>query len=67
MRTRKDESTLIDKQADELAQYWLELGRRIVSRKLSSSLYPELAGKLSRGQLHALILLSEPENLASAS
>jgi DNA-binding MarR family transcriptional regulator len=56
---RRDETTLIDQQADELVRHWLELGHRILSRKLSSSLHPELAGKLSRGQLHALILLSE--------
>jgi DNA-binding MarR family transcriptional regulator len=51
--------SVIEKQADELVRYWLELGRRIASRKLSSSLHPELAGKLSGGQLHALIMVSE--------
>jgi DNA-binding MarR family transcriptional regulator len=56
---RRDKANLIEQEADELVRYWLELGRRIVSRKLTSSLYPELAGKLPRGQLHALILLSE--------
>ena len=55
----RDEADRVEQEADELVRYWLELGRRIVSRKLSSSLYPELAGKLPRGQLHALILLSE--------
>jgi len=55
----RDEADRVEQEADELVRYWLELGRRIVSRKLSSSLYPELVGKLPRGQLHALILLSE--------
>ncbi len=49
----------VGQEADELARYWLELGRRIVSRKLSSSLYPELVGKIPRGQVHALILIAE--------
>jgi DNA-binding MarR family transcriptional regulator len=53
------EADRVERDADELVRYWLELGRRVVSRKLSFSLYPELAGKLSRGQLHALILLFE--------
>jgi DNA-binding MarR family transcriptional regulator len=55
----REKANLVEQEADELVRYWLELGRRITSRKLSSSLYPELVGKLSRGQLHALILLSE--------
>jgi DNA-binding MarR family transcriptional regulator len=55
----QDKADRVEQEADELVRYWLELGRRVVSRKLSSSLYPELAGKLPRGQLHALILLSE--------
>jgi DNA-binding MarR family transcriptional regulator len=55
----RDKADRVEQEADEVVRYWLELGRRIVSRKLSSSLYPELAGKLSRGQLHALFLLSE--------
>ena len=59
MDSAKTESVAIDKQADELVGYWLVLGHRITSRKLASSLCPELAGKLPRGQLHALILLSE--------
>ena len=59
MSASKTDSTVIDSQADELVRYWLELGHRVMSRKLASSLYPELAGKLPRGQLHALMLLSE--------
>jgi DNA-binding MarR family transcriptional regulator len=55
----RDEADRVEQDVDQLVRYWLELGRRVVSRKLSSSLYPELAGKFSRGQLHALILLSE--------
>lgn len=54
-----DKTDPVDQAADELARYWLELGRRIVSRKLSSSLYPELVGKIPRGQVHALILIAE--------
>lgn len=59
MGSAKTESAAINRQADELVNSWLVLGHRIMSRKLASSLYPELAGKLPRGQLHALILLSE--------
>ncbi len=59
MGTGKTSSTVIDKQADELVGYWLELGHRIMSRKLASSLYPELTGKLPRGQVHALMLLAK--------
>ncbi|MGD0166888.1 MAG: MarR family transcriptional regulator [Gaiellaceae bacterium] len=59
MRDSKDNPSTIEKQADELVRYWLELGHRMINRKLSASLYPELAGKLSRGQLHALIILAE--------
>jgi len=59
MGASKNESTVIDRQADELVGYWLELGHRIMSRKLASSLYPELTGKLPRGQVHALMLLAE--------
>jgi DNA-binding MarR family transcriptional regulator len=59
MGVSKNDSTVIERQADELVGYWLVLGHRITSRKLASSLCPELAGKLPRGQLHALILLSE--------
>jgi DNA-binding MarR family transcriptional regulator len=59
MASEKKRESLIDRQADELLRHWLELGRRVLSRKLSSSLYPEFAGKLSRGQLHALMLLAE--------
>jgi DNA-binding MarR family transcriptional regulator len=59
MGVSKNDSTVIERQAYELVSYWLVLGHRIMSRKLASSLYPELAGKLPRGQLHALILLSE--------
>jgi len=59
MGSAKTESNAINKQADELVDSWLVLGHRIMSRKLASSLYPELVGKLPRGQLHALILLSE--------
>jgi DNA-binding MarR family transcriptional regulator len=50
---------LLAKQADELLSHWLELGRRMLSRKLASSFCPEFAGKLSRGQLHGLMVLSE--------
>jgi DNA-binding MarR family transcriptional regulator len=59
MSVLKNDFAVIDRQADELTRHWLELGHRIMSRKLSSSLHPELAGKLSGGQLHALILLAE--------
>jgi len=59
MKASKTDSALIDSQADELVGYWLVLGRRIMSRKLASSLYPELMGKLPRGQVHALMLLAE--------
>jgi DNA-binding MarR family transcriptional regulator len=59
MSASRKKSELLEKQADELLRYWLELGRRMLSRKLSSSFYPEFAGKLSRGQLHALMLLSQ--------
>lgn len=55
----KVNSTDIQSQADELARYWLELGHRVMSRKLAASLYPELAGKLPRSQVHALMLLAE--------
>jgi DNA-binding MarR family transcriptional regulator len=57
MRLSKD-TAAINEQADELLGHWLELGRWMLGRKLSASLFPELSGKLSRGQLHALILLS---------
>ena len=57
----------VGQEADELARYWLELGRRIVSRKLASSLYPELVGKIPRGQVHALILIAEAGEPVSAS
>jgi DNA-binding MarR family transcriptional regulator len=59
MSTAKNGSALIDSQADELVRYWIELGHRITSRKLASSLYPELTGKLQRGQVHALVMLQE--------
>ena len=59
MGATKIDSRVIDGQADELVGYWLELGRRIMSRKLASSLYPELKDKYSRGQVHALVLLAE--------
>jgi DNA-binding MarR family transcriptional regulator len=55
--TSKMETNLIAEQADEVLKLWLDLGRRMLSRRLESSLYPELAGKLSRGQLHALMFL----------
>jgi DNA-binding MarR family transcriptional regulator len=45
--------------ADELARSWLELGRRIWSRKASARLHPKLAS-LSPGRLQALMLLGEP-------
>ena len=59
MGAGKNDSTVIDSQADELVGYWLQLGRRIMSRKLAASLYPELSGRLPRGQVHALVLLAE--------
>ena len=59
MKASKTDSALIDSQADELVGYWLVLGRRIMSRKLASSLYPESTGKIPRGQVHALMLLAE--------
>jgi DNA-binding MarR family transcriptional regulator len=59
MSAPDNDSTTIDQQADELARHWLELGHRMLNRKLSAALYPELDGRLSRGQLHALILLAE--------
>ena len=59
MGASKSDSTVIDSQADELVGYWLKLGHRIMSRKLASSIYPELTGKLPRGQVHALVLLAE--------
>ncbi|MGA9762723.1 MAG: MarR family winged helix-turn-helix transcriptional regulator [Gaiellaceae bacterium] len=59
MSAHKDDSSVIDRQADELAGYWLQLGHRIMSRKLASSLYPELKDRLPRGQVHALVLLAE--------
>jgi DNA-binding MarR family transcriptional regulator len=59
MKGSKTDSALIDSQADELVGYWLQLGRRIMSRKLAASPYPELTGKLPRGQVHALVLLAE--------
>jgi DNA-binding MarR family transcriptional regulator len=61
MSSSRRKDTLLETQADELLRHWLELGRRMLSRKLSSSLYPEFAGKLSRGQLHALMLLAEAD------
>ena len=59
MSAPKNDSAVIDRQADELLRHWLELGRWMLSRKLSASLHPELAGKLSPGQLHALAIVSE--------
>jgi DNA-binding MarR family transcriptional regulator len=59
MGARNTDSSAIDSQADELVRYWLVLGHRIMSRKLAPSLYPELANKLPRGQVHALVLLAE--------
>jgi DNA-binding MarR family transcriptional regulator len=59
MSAAKNDSAVIDRQADELVGYWLQLGRRIMSRKLAASLYPELSGRLPRGQVHALVLLAE--------
>ena len=59
MGAGKNDSTVIDSQADELVGYWLKLCHRIMSRKLASSIYPELTGKLPRGQVHALVLLAE--------
>jgi len=59
MRAGKNDSTVIDSQTDELVGYWLVLGHRIMSRKLAASLYPELTSKLPRGQVHALVLLTE--------
>ena len=59
MSVGKSNPNVIDSQADELVGYWLVLGHRIMSRKLATSLYPELTGKLPRGQVHALILLAD--------
>ena len=59
MSADKNDAVVIDSQADELAGYWLKLGHRIMSRKLAFSLYPELTGKLPRGQVHALVLLAQ--------
>lgn len=59
MSASKSDLALITNQADELVGYWLVLGQRIMSRKLASSLNPELTGKLPRGQVHALVLLAE--------
>jgi DNA-binding MarR family transcriptional regulator len=59
MSAAKNDSSVIDRQADELVRYWLQLGHRIMSRKLASTLYPELKDKLPRGQVHALVLLAE--------
>ena len=59
MGASKIDSRVIYSQADELVGYWLQLGRRIMSRKLAASLYPELSGRLPRGQVHALVLLAE--------
>jgi hypothetical protein len=64
MGARNTDSSAIDSQADELVRYWLVLGHRIMSRKLAPSLYPELANKLPRGQVHALVLLAEAGGLA---
>ncbi|MGZ4384953.1 MAG: MarR family winged helix-turn-helix transcriptional regulator [Gaiellaceae bacterium] len=44
--------------AEELARVWLDVGRRMWSRKLSGSLHPKLAA-LSPGKLQALMLLGE--------
>jgi DNA-binding MarR family transcriptional regulator len=59
MGAAKNDSSVIDRQADELVRYWLQLGHRIMSRKLASTLYPELKDRLPRGQVHALVLLAE--------
>ena len=59
MSASKNESALIAQQADQLLRHWLGLGRWMLSRKLSASLHPELGGKLSPGQLHALAIVSE--------
>jgi DNA-binding MarR family transcriptional regulator len=59
MGANKTDQAVIDSQADELVGYWLQLGHRIMSRKLASSLYPELKDRMPRGQVHALILLAE--------
>ena len=59
MSASKNESALIEQQSDELLRYWLGLGHWMLSRKLSASLHPELGGKLSPGQLHALAIVSE--------
>jgi DNA-binding MarR family transcriptional regulator len=59
MGAAKNDSSVIDRQADELVRYWLQLAHRIMSRKLASTLYPELKDRLPRGQVHALVLLAE--------
>jgi DNA-binding MarR family transcriptional regulator len=59
MGASKKETVAIERQADELLRHWLELGRWMLSRKVSASLHPELGGKLSPGQLQALAIVSE--------
>jgi DNA-binding MarR family transcriptional regulator len=59
MSASKNDSAAIEWQADELLRHWLDLGRWMLSRKVSASLHPELAGKLSPGKLHALAIIFE--------
>ena len=51
----------IEQLSSELAQHWWVLARTMASRKLSASLHPAMAGKLSPASLHALHLLAHGE------
>jgi DNA-binding MarR family transcriptional regulator len=55
---RTEEHAPVSLLADELGWSWLELGRRMWSRKASARLHPKLAS-LSPGRLQALMLLGE--------
>jgi DNA-binding MarR family transcriptional regulator len=44
--------------ADELSQWWRELGTTLASRRLLASLHPDLAGRLTPSKLRALDLLA---------
>jgi DNA-binding MarR family transcriptional regulator len=47
--------------SNELAEHWSVLARTFGSRKLSASLHPVLARKLSPASLHALHVLAQAE------
>ena len=49
----------LDSLATELAGHWTALVRTMGSRKLSASLHPALAAKLSPASLHALHVLAD--------